>query len=200
MSATPAPDALDLTAFGDESESVRLKDPDTYILVATLCSNLEHEDLRDTMRSLLPRGQRKVHWRETTNDRERRRIIDAVAGAGVEHVVVVRDGSPGERPERRRRHCLERLCYELDQLGVSRLLLESRGPADDKRDRNLLDTMLAKRTLPGGLRIGHATGPSEPLLWLPDVVCGAVTHSRLGDDSYLQALRSTVELVEIVAD
>lgn len=200
MSSTPAPGTLDLTAFGDESESVRLKDPDTYILVATLCPDPDHEDVRDTMRSLLHRGQRKVHWRETTNNRERHKIIDAVAGAGVEHVVVVRDGSPGERPERRRRHCLERLCYELDQLGVPQLLLESRGPADDKRDRHLLDTMRAKRVLPGGLRMGHAPGPSEPLLWLPDAVCGAVTQSRLGDDSYLRALRSTVELVEIVAD
>jgi hypothetical protein len=55
-----------------------------------------------------------------------------IAAAPLLHLVVVRDGQPGEKPERRRRHCLERLLHELDQLSVGTVTFESRGSKDDK--------------------------------------------------------------------
>ncbi|WP_322748402.1 MULTISPECIES: hypothetical protein [unclassified Frankia] len=88
------------------------------------------------MRKLLQPGQRKLHWRDES-DRRRHAIIEEVAGAPVEHLVVVYDGRQGEQSERRRKQCLKRLCYELDQMGVIRMVLESRGPADDHLDRVL---------------------------------------------------------------
>ena len=84
------------------------------------------------------------------------------------HVVVVRDGQPGEKPERRRRHYMERLLYELDSLDIDSVTFESRGPKDDKRD--------------------------EPTLWIADAVCGTVVQFRTGDVTYLEAIRAQAEL------
>ena len=58
---------------------------------------------------------------------------------------VVRDGRPGEKPERRRQHCMERLLYELDFLDVESVTFESHGPKDDKRDRTMLDALRSKK-------------------------------------------------------
>lgn len=114
------------------------------------------------------------------------------------HLVVVRDGRPGERPERRRRHCLERLLYELDQLDVGTVTFESRGPRDDKRDRDMLDALRAQHAVSAGLRIEHAVGPHEAMLWVADAVCGAVVRFRTGDRGYLETIQASVE-VRVIA-
>lgn len=97
------------------------------------------------------------------------------------------------------------LCYsgdpwthELQLLGVEAVTLESRGPKDDARDAQTLDFMRRSRSLSGArLHMKHQPGPADPLLWVPDIICGAVTRQRLGDPSYLQVLRAKVELISI---
>lgn len=122
-----------------------------------------------------------------------------MASAPVDHLVVVRDGRAGERPERRRRHCLERLSYELAQLTVTEMILESRGPAADKRDRDLLDALRARRVVPGTLRLEHVPGPADPMLWLPDAVCGAITRARSGDTTFTAMMRSRITVITLDA-
>lgn len=183
-------------AFLDESESDRSADPDTYILAAALIDPAHLDVAREAMRRLLFKGQRKLHWR-AESDKRRLQIIETVADAPVEHLVVVRDGRLGERSERRRRHCLERLCFELDQLGVTRATLESRGRADDRRDREMLDTLRSRQIVRGRLRMHHVPGPTEALLWLPDAVCGAVTRARVGDPAYRDTVGSRITIITI---
>lgn len=139
-----------------------------------------------------------MHWHDES-DKRRREIIEVVARLPVDHIVVIREGRPGERPERRRRHCLERLCYELDHRGVTKVTLESRGPADDKRDRAMLGALRAKRVVSGALRLHHAPGPGEALLWLPDAVCGAVTRARAGDTTFTETVMSQMTIITITA-
>ena len=124
------------------------------------------------------------------SDRRRRQIAEAIAQLPMRHLVVIRDGSPGERAERRRRHCLEPMLYELDELQVDMAIFESRGHADDRRDRNLLDAQRAKHAVSTDLRVDHVPGRKDPLPWIPDALCGAVTRA-LANPSTCKSLSRT---------
>lgn len=173
-------------AWGDESASHAEVDPGAYILAAIHARHADAEMIRDRMGQLLRPGQRKLHWRQES-PRRRHQIVKAIAELPVHGVVVVRRRL-GEVPERRRRKCLERLLWELK--GCQTLILESRGPADDARDRTLVDAMRRNHTLPRGLRVDHVVGPKDPALWVADAVCGAVSQERCGNPGYLETLRA----------
>ncbi len=183
-------------AFADESQSNRALDPDTYVLAAVVCEAALVEEVRMSTARLRADRQRKVHWRDES-DRRRRVIADAVGAAPIGHLVVVREGRSGERPERQRRQCMTRLLYELDQLDVATITFESRGSADDRKDRVMLDALRSRRTVSASLRMDHLPGPAEPLLWAADVLCGAVVQHRLGDPRYLSALSARTEVTVI---
>jgi hypothetical protein len=75
--------------------------------------------------------------------------------------------------------------------------MESRGAGLDRKDRDMVDAMRAARTLDGTLRLEHAPGPAEPMLWIADAVCGAVVASRTGDPAFLRRIERAVHLVEV---
>jgi hypothetical protein len=189
-----------LLAFADESQSHQQRDPNCYVLAAGLCDPADVDQARSAMLGLQLPGQRKVHWRDESRKRHQQ-IIEVVAGLPLQHLVVVRDGRAGEKPERRRRHCLERLLYELDTLHVATVTCESRGRRDDHRDRTMLDTLRARQALSSELRLDHLPGPKDPLLWIPDAVCGAITHDRVGNSSYVRMLEVgvVVQIITITA-
>jgi hypothetical protein len=183
-------------AYVDESEPRQDIDPGTYVLCAAVLSFDSQEGHRELMRALKRPHQKKVHWHEEASDKGRAALVDSVAAMAAEHLVVVRLGDTETRSERRRRLCLERLCYELHALGVSDVIIESRGPSDGL-DRKLVDTMRAKKLIDSTLRIEHLPGPAEPLLWVPDVVCGAVAQERYGNPVYMDRLRRSVTIIEV---
>jgi hypothetical protein len=151
------------------------------------------------MEALRLRGQLKVHWRDESVTR-RRLVAVAVAELPLQHLVVIRDGRPGERTERRRRHCLERMLFELDRLEVTTATFESRGPADDRRDRNMLDALRARNVVSSELRMTHTPGPKDALLWVPDIVCGAVTNERAGQGEYAKILAAQLRIITIAVE
>lgn len=200
MTATPPPPlqpndespsafAQGAVAFLDESGSHHAIDPGTYILAAAVCLDDTTELAREQMRRLQLKGQTKLHWRDESPKR-RRQVTEAITRIDMLHVVVVRDGAtaPDVRLERRRRVCLERMLHELETLGVTQTVFESRGPADDRRDRAMLDALRARHQIGPHLRMNHVRGPHEPALWVPDAICGAVAHARAYDDEYLNLL------------
>ena len=183
----------ELVAFLDESQSHRDLDPDTYVLAASVCAPVMLQPARHALSNLRLKGQRKLHWRDESEPR-RQLITDMIAEMPLEHVIVVRDGRAGERPERRRRHCMERMLYELDQLAVATATFESRGRPDDRRDRAMLDALRARKMITSELRIAHQRGHEEALLWVADAVCGAVTQQRVGNSSYLKTIADQVRV------
>lgn len=186
-------------AYLDESQSNHKLDPDTYLLAATVCTPDVVEDVRDQVTGLKARGAHKLHWRDESHAR-RRRVSQAIAELPLDHVVVIRTGLPGEKSERRRRLCLERMLYELDTGQVGAATFESRGPADDKRDRTMVDTLRSRRTISSDLRIEHEKGPLEAMLWVPDAVCGALTSHRMGESEYLEIIETGVEIKVITLE
>ena len=184
------------SAFLDESGSDWKLDPNTYILAAAICQEHMLDSVRKEMATLKLRGQVKVHWRNES-DKRRQVIAEAIAALPIECLVVVRDSRTGERAERRRRHCLERMLYELSQREVISAVFESRGPKDDERDLVMLQTLRTRRAVSARLRMEHKAGPQDALLCVADATCGAVVRDRTGDSSYLNIIRAGVP-VEIV--
>jgi hypothetical protein len=185
------------TAWGDESGSQATVDPGVYMLAAALCEHEREDAVRSAMTAARLRYEPKVHW-HGRNAFDRRRIAELVGGLPIEMLVVVRSGPTSDSIERRRRKCLQAMIMELSDLGCADLVLESRGGADDRKDLVMLDTMRRSKMLQSGLHMAHAKGPTEAMLWVPDVVCGAMTQERVGDGSYRKLIetRLTVRVVE----
>jgi hypothetical protein len=188
---------VSITAWVEESGSHHERDPHTYILAAALCVTNEADDVRERLRGLRQPGQRKLHWRDE-DGRRRQHITASISQLSpLEHVVVVRSTEGLDRLERRRRKAMEVLLFQLTSLDVEHVTVESRGRADDRRDRRLLESMRRRRHLLGPIRMDHTPGPADPMLWVPDAVCGAVTEMRCGDDSYFRQMKSRVEIIDV---
>lgn len=187
----------DAIAFLDESSPRQDAQPGTYIVAAAILARKDQPSAREQMAKVKPRHLVKAHWRQQPDQRQRITLVAAVAALPATHLVVVRVGAPDVRVERRRRICLERMAYELGQLGVHEAVIESRGTADDARDLDLLQRLRRRHVLAAPLRFHHVVGPAEPLLWAPDIVCGVLNEARAGNDVYLAALPNLrVVLVE----
>ncbi|WP_034253121.1 MULTISPECIES: hypothetical protein [Arsenicicoccus] len=193
---SPATTPIALRAWVDESASVHDLDPGAYILAAAIGPAHLEDDTRHSMRSLRLPGQNKLHWRD---EDERRRGVIATTIAALEHtyLVVVREGCASDNLKRRRNKTIERLLPELELLGVTQVTFESRGSADDKRDLDLVQALRGRGRLGPAVRIHHVRGRDEPLLWIPDAVCGAVTNARTTTGEYLDALHERIRLITI---
>ncbi len=185
---------MGFAAWGDESGSHAREDPGVYLLGAAIAEDGVVDDLRLAMRHLrLPSSEPKLHWRAESGARPLE-MVKTIASLPVEGFIVVRQASVRDRLERRRRKCLEQLLHEVADLGCEELTLESRGAADDRRDRQLLDRLRRNGRLGTGLVMSHAAGPADSVLWIADALCGAVTQERIGEPQYLKEIESRVTL------
>ncbi|MFJ4221037.1 DUF3800 domain-containing protein [Curtobacterium luteum] len=157
------------TAYVDESEPGGGLDHTVYVLAAVVIAREQSDAARAAVRDATPRRMRKLHWYEAL-PAQRISWLDLLRHA-VEIVIVRYEGAVA-RTERRRRRCLERLVWELEQRDVRTVVLESRGPARDRDDRSMF-TALRDRGIGGRLRWTHARPSEEPLLALADIACGA---------------------------
>lgn len=180
------------TAWVDESGSNAALDPGVYMLAAAIAEPGALNDLRGAMQALKLPSQAKVHWH---GDSPARHLIvtRTLAALPIESIVVVRVAA-SDGAERSRRKCLRELLCELHALGCTEVTLESRGPADDRRDMQILDVLRRSRHPAGGIRLYHEVGPKEPMLWIPDAVCGAVTQKRVGEGRYFDLLSNKLTL------
>jgi hypothetical protein len=186
-----------LIAWVDESVIVGGDDrPGSYTLAAVLADPAEVDDLRTQLLTLTERKIVRLHW-VAESAKRRDLIAETVAALGVVAIVVVGTPVHRQKQERARRCCLERLLYELDQLGVSQAWLESRAPSQDKRDRSLVDSARRKGLLSHRTSIEFARPLQEPMLWLPDAVAGAVTAANLGEARWLLALSEIVVVHQV---
>jgi hypothetical protein len=170
-------------AYVDESEpDPRSGSAGVYILAAALVEmNQQHAISAEIAKLLLP-GQPKLHW-HVEDDRRRKLLTATVAGLPATYLVAVKVDRHATA-ERRRRLCLGRLLPELEAAGVSDVYVESRQAKQNARDLQLLDVLRARRQVGPGLRMYHRPGRNDPLLWMPDVIAGAVGARYRGDRSY----------------
>ena len=183
-------------AYVDESEpDPRFGGAGVYILAAALVAHDDQDTVRQAMRALRLRGQRKLHWHDES-DQRRKLVTETIAVLPALHLIVVRV-DVGARSERRRRLCLARLLHELDTAGIAEVHLESRAARQNGLDLELLNRLRQQKAISSRLRIHHQPGPSEPLLWVPDVVAGAAGAQRRGDPSYIDRLSESLTFYEV---
>lgn len=183
-----------ITAWVDESGSNPRYDPGAYLLGAVLALDEHIDPIRQAFSSMKKPTESKIHWQVDSASR-RLEVIAAMSEAPIEGLVVVRCEEE-VRSERNRRKCLEVLLADLEELGCGPVILEARGPADNKRDRYLLDAV-RRRGCGQRLRMEHIPGPKDPMLWIADALCGAVVAARCGDPTYLDLLHSCISVKNI---
>jgi len=194
MSEPSASQAMSWSAYVDESQPDPRADPGAYLLAAAMLPTEDLQAARAAVRSLLLRGQRKLHWRDE-NEQRRKLLTAAVADIEALHLVVVRVDLQASS-ERRRRLCLRRLLCELDAAGVAQVHLEAREARQNGRDLQLLGALRAQQAIGPTIRMHHQPGPSEPLLWMPDLVAGAVGAARQGRVAYRVQLDGVLTVLQ----
>ena len=158
------------TAYGDES--IRMAgDPPFYMLGVCSLKNACEADL-NALATIMPPGAKKLHWRDMSQGLQRQSLA-LLANIDCFDLVVVASPLDGKKQERARRKCLEALLPLLEERGVARVVLESRGSASDKLDINYIKYAKGSRTI-RTINVGHASGANEPRLWIPDQIIGAM--------------------------
>lgn len=176
-------------------ESVREQSPGYYVLAAVVVNDDGIDAVRSTLRGLLMPGAQRLHWHDERED-ARASLVKAVGSLDLPALAVVSTPMRRSRQERARALCLTRLLWELAQLDVPAVTVESR----QNRDRHDASTIGAARRAGRAhtaLRFDHQRPRDEPLLWLPDLVAGAVAVAYAGQAEYLAPLGPRITVIEV---
>lgn len=138
-----------------------------YLICAVTLSSADVGAARASLRSLLPRGQRRIHF-ATESDQRRRSLLKDMATIDTIATVYFADHRDQVHA---RGAILTTAITRMHQARVSRLVLESRDN-QDHRDRAVIYETLGPDPAPP-LEYTHATAAAEPLLWIPDAVAWA---------------------------
>lgn len=187
-----------LRAFADESSAVRSDTRQEYLIGAALIPLEACDEIREQLRSLALPGQVKLHWTDESESR-RRAIVSRISELAPMTVVVTHLSERVKKNERCRRKCLEALYHDMVGMEVFDLLLEDRSPSQNSRDREHI-VALQGQGLDSRVRIAHQRGGDEPLLWIADVLLGAINSAALGEPAHLETLQETLMLRRRTAD
>ena len=102
------------------------------------------------------------------------------------------------RPEKARTLCVARLATELAGTGVKHMLFEGRTALQNRRDVATIAELRSRRAIPDTFSVNFAGKGDDPMLWIADIVAGAVGASLTGTEvEPLDALGSSVEVIRI---
>lgn len=164
-----------------------------YLLAATIPFRADVTDYRRAMAELLPEGQKKVRWYNSV-DPLKKSVMSTIAAFDVMHCVVTRQMTANEEPEQARKKCLTMLAYEISTFDVADAIFEARSPKLDNDDIKMLNYLRTSKTIPHAFTGTHRPGRDEPMLWIPDAICGAVAESWSGV-GYLAAVEQQVHQI-----
>ena len=186
------------TAYIDESARRRAREGAyVYTLAAVVVPNESIEKLQQAMIALRYHKSLRVHWREERKERLPE-IVRTVAGLPWTGVATVCLHGPEMKSERARRLCIMRLLPELSDLGVDRIVFESRQEPRDHEDRGLLVGLRKNRGLfRTDIEVDWKPALSDSALWAADVVAGALSWWLDDKGEYWRVLEDQVHLIEI---
>lgn len=134
-----------------------------YGIAAVILCWCALESTRKLVRSLVRRGQRRVHFHKQ-QDRDRKAFLSAVGRTGVRGVFECVAGRPQAES---RSACWSLLVPRLVELGVRDLRIEAVDGAES-RDRKAIRDALVRDDLLDRLSYRHVDPTTEPLLWIAD--------------------------------
>lgn len=182
-------------AFADES--AKGGPTSAYTVAAAVIVDGDQDEVRADLRHLFRNPRRRFHWRDE-EPRDRARMIEFIRERQIQGLAAVRLLPDTKRQERARALCLERLLWDLRELGVDRLVLEARQDRNNQRDRRLVVAAQKAGKASASLAYSFGYPLEEPLLWIPDALAGAITAAWCeGLPAHLKVLGSLLEPVQI---
>jgi hypothetical protein len=149
--------AVTVHGFVDESRR-----SGSYLLTVAVLRPAELAAMRTLLHGLRRPQDRRLHFKAMADPR-RRAVAAQLAATPVRCRVYTGRG----RPEVARQTCLARMVTDLLTEHCQRLVLESRGPADDRKDARTIHAALAPAPSKSGLVYEHLRPYEDPLLWFP---------------------------------
>jgi hypothetical protein len=190
-------------AYVDESMRQRSDGEGIYVIAAAILDDEDAGSIRQRVKALARTRRSRIHWRDAT-EAERRKAVAAIVELEVLHLVVVGTRLNLRAQERCRRLCLRRLLWEVGAAGVGQVWLESRTASLNAKDYAAVEAWRAQHVVRGDLLVDFAQpfGPAgDQLLWLADIVAGAVSTARGdGDNQYLMTLDPLITEITIKLD
>lgn len=151
-----------MQVFVDESERTG-----AYIMCAVQVWPQNFAAVRQDMRELRKKGQRRVHMTKE-GPRRRRAILCQVAGAPVVADIYI-SGKPATAA---RHEILSQMVVDLGGTRASLLVLEAM-EGQEERDRTSVRLAQQDGYGPPGMTYEHMRAAEEPLLWIADAVAWA---------------------------
>lgn len=188
--------SFELHAWVDESMRPSARGERMYLLAAVVADPSCCEPARDELRSVLPKGARKLHWTDM-EDREKKQVTGLVTDFDMAHMVVVGTPLNSRKQEHARAKCMERLLWELGQLEVTRVFLEQRTQSLNRRDMALIEYLRGSKAIPKSLRVDIELPSIEPMLWIPDQVLGAMGDAESDNGTWLELYNGAVQRINI---
>jgi hypothetical protein len=185
-----------MIAFADES--MRMTGDGLYVVAAVVVTSDALHECRGALRGAVPRKIARFHWR---NEREAIRVGLLTVAAGLPVIGLASVLWPADRrqQERARAIALRHLLWNLKQRGVAELVIESREPELNSRDRRTIAHAQRAGWADQELRYDFGPAVQEPMLWLADAFAGAVRASvGEADDHYLDLLPEGVVSIQRV--
>ena len=189
-------DDFELHAWVDESMRPKGIDERMYLLGAVVADPTCCDPARDALKKALPKGARKLHWTDMEN-REKRKVTEMVTEFDMAHMVVIGTPLDHRKQEHARAKCMERLLWELGEIEVTRVFLEQRTQSLNERDMKLVRHLRGKKSIPSFLRVDIERPSTEPMLWVPDQVLGALGDAESDETVWLDQYKGAIERIEI---
>lgn len=167
-----------------------------YLLGAVVADPSRCTPARDALRKVLPKDARKLHWTDMES-RGKRKVTELVTGFDMAHMVVVGSPLDHRKQEHARAKCMERLLWELGQLEVTQVFLEARTKSLNDRDMKLVRHLRGKKSIPSTIRVNIALPSTEPMLWIPDQVLGAMGDAEANETVWLDQYQGAIERIDI---
>lgn len=181
-----------LVAYIDESSARRPPRNQEYMVCAAILESADLDKVRAELRPLLLPGQIKLHWTDERTSR-RRKIVETLSTIDSMQAVITHRSELSKKTERYRRKCLEQMYFELSSMDIQSVTLESRQEAQNRKDIEHI-VVLQGQGQGAGIRLQHVRGGDDPLLWIPDIVLGALNSVYLGEEQYWEQLHDKVIL------
>jgi hypothetical protein len=181
-----------LVAMVDESYRVIVGGH--YVLAAAVAPAGDLGEIRQQLRAVPPGKKQHFHWGDESEPL-RRKMLAVVEEMQLPHVVVAATPVDRRRQERARGVCLEQLMWELHQLGVGHVLLESRSD-QDAADKRVIGGLRTRNVIPHVMSFGFGT-KRNPELWIPDAIAGAVITQRCEADSRFTSMVTGLKIIEL---
>lgn len=138
-----------------------------YLVCAVVVEARRIEHSRRIMRSLIPAGQRRLHFAKERDDR-RRQLLARIVELPVQAAFFRAAGHAVPA----RRTCLQDAVTSLADRPVSRLVIELAEP-EYERDRQSIAEVVEKVPWLQTASVEHMPAHADPMLWVPDALAWA---------------------------